>query len=134
MFVSESKFREAPHAFIPHILASPPNADALAALITKPAVEAALLVRLGNKANIYGQELDPQGRLRPADEAGGAPSKIDTQEVVGLYRDWVIPLTKDVEVRSALERGSGASAGSDVWEFAGRLLDPPAGRRAAGGH
>jgi chorismate mutase len=94
MFVSESKFREAPHLFIPHILSDPPNTEALAGLITKPAVEAALLVRLGNKANIYGQELGPDGKFVANKEA----VRIDTEEVVGLYRDWVIPLTKDVEV------------------------------------
>jgi chorismate mutase len=104
MFVSESKFREAPHKFIPHILAQPPNTEALAGLITKPAVEAALLIRLGNKAEIYGQELDPQGKLRKKGEtqdgaAGNdAETRLDTDEVVALYRDWVIPLTKDVEV------------------------------------
>lgn len=109
MFVSESKFREAPHKFIPHILAQPPNTEALAGLITKPAVEAALLVRLGNKAEIYGQELDPQGKLRknPGEaQAGGASddaeTRLDTDEVVALYRDWVIPLTKDVEVSSQM--------------------------------
>lgn len=107
MFVSESKFREAPHKFIPHILAQPPNTEALAGLITKPAVEAALLVRLGNKAEIYGQELDPQGKLRkaPGEDAkgldGDAETRLDTAEVVALYRDWVIPLTKDVEVSSS---------------------------------
>lgn len=104
MFVSESKFREAPHKFIPHILSQPPNTEALAGLITKPAVEAALLVRLGNKAEIYGQELDPQGKLRKnpgeaqAGASGDAETRLDTDEVVALYRDWVIPLTKDVEV------------------------------------
>lgn len=102
--MSESKFREAPHKFIPHILAQPPNNEALAGLITKPAVEAALLVRLGNKAEIYGQELDPQGKLRKnpgecqAGASGDAETRLDTDEVVALYRDWVIPLTKDVEV------------------------------------
>ncbi|KAJ9119686.1 hypothetical protein QFC22_003396 [Naganishia vaughanmartiniae] len=105
MFVSESKFRGAPHKFIPHILAQPPNTEALAGLITKPAVEAALLVRLGNKAEIYGQELDPQGKLRKSPgeatesgSSGHAETRLDTAEVVALYRDWVIPLTKDVEV------------------------------------
>jgi chorismate mutase len=96
MFVSESKFLSAPHDFIPHILASPPNSDALAALITKPAVEAKLLVRLANKARVYGCEMDADGRV-VANPDGGR-GKIDIEEVVGLYRDWVIPLTKDVEV------------------------------------
>lgn len=99
MFVSESKFLSAPHDFIPHILASPPNTDALAGLITKPAVEAKLLVRLANKARIYGCEMDADGRLiEVPDEEMGARGKIDLASVVSMYKDWVIPLTKDVEV------------------------------------
>ena len=93
MFVSESKFLDNPHHFIPHILASPPNTEALTALIYKPEVEARLLVRLGNKAKIYGGEIDADCRL-----IGDATGKIDVEEVVRLYKDWVIPLTKDVEV------------------------------------
>ncbi len=119
MFVSESKFREAPHDFIPHILSSPPDTQALADLITKPAVEAALLVRLGNKANIYGQELDAQGKPLLGD--AGRESKIDTNEVVGLYRDWVIPLTKDVEVDYLLHRLDGVPQEQiDAWMAVGK--------------
>lgn len=128
MFVSESKFRSAPHDFIPHILASPPNTDALAGLITKPAVEAALLVRLGNKAQIYGQELDGQGRLRApsVSEVNGVKgannvvnsedTKIDVQDIVTLYRDYVIPLTKDVEVDYLVHRLDGVPQEQiDAW-------------------
>ncbi|KAH7099558.1 chorismate mutase [Auriculariales sp. MPI-PUGE-AT-0066] len=43
-FVSESKFRDHPADFVPHILN--PNREVLEALITKPAVERALLERL----------------------------------------------------------------------------------------
>ena len=96
MFVSESKFLESPRSFIPHILS--PNPDALLALIVKPAVEAALLIRLEKKALLYGSELDASGQLVPA-EKGSNKMKIDVDEVVSLYRDWIIPLTKDVEVR-----------------------------------
>jgi hypothetical protein len=123
MFVSESKFLEAPHDFIPHILASPPNSDALAALITKPAVEAKLLVRLANKARVYGCEMDADGRV--INNPDGGRGKIDIEEVVGLYRDWVIPLTKDVEVSAAAD---------EIWaglSFSGRLSDSPSGRGAA---
>lgn len=99
MFVSESKFRAAPHDFIPHILSNPPNTDALAGLITKPEVEAKLLVRLGNKARVYGGETDTEGRpVQLSDAEIKARGKIDIEEVVGMYRDYVIPLTKDVEV------------------------------------
>lgn len=96
MFVSESKFLESPSSFIPHILSKPPNTSALEALITKPEVERRLLVRLGNKARLYGCEMDGDGKIvETVDEWRG---KIDIEVVVGLYRDWVIPLTKDVEV------------------------------------
>lgn len=97
MFVSESKFRSDPAAFIPHI--QNPNEDALAALITKPAVEAALLKRLAKKAEFYGQELDAAGNPKPTRKED---LKIDVDEVVSLYRDYIIPLTKDVEVSSIL--------------------------------
>jgi hypothetical protein len=99
MFVSESKFRSAPWDFIPHILSNPPNKAALEALITKPEVEARLLVRLANKARVYGCEMDADGHVVavPPHEAG-LRGKIDINHVVALYRDYVIPLTKDVEV------------------------------------
>lgn len=143
MFVSESKFRSAPWDFIPHILASPPNTDALAGLITKPAVEAALLVRLGNKAEIYGQELDAQGRLRrpsvgalSASVAGGGmttadkqlggddPQRVDVQDIVDLYRDYVIPLTKDVEVDYLVHRLDGVPQEQiDEWMKQGKQMN-----------
>ncbi|GFZ51414.1 hypothetical protein JCM24511_09176 [Saitozyma sp. JCM 24511] len=104
----------APHDFIPHILASPPNSDALAALITKPAVEAKLLVRLANKARVYGCEMDADGRV--VDSPDGGKGKIDIEEVVGLYRDWVIPLTKDVEVDYLIHRLDGVPQETiDAW-------------------
>lgn len=113
MFVSESKFQSAPADFIPHILANPPNREALAALITKPAVEARLLVRLANKAKVYGCEMDADGHV-----IGDTASRIDIEAVVGLYRDWVIPLTKDVEVSGCAGRRRG---------------DGPKGRARGGG-
>lgn len=96
MFVSESKFLSDPAAFIPHILN--PNPSALEALITKPAVEAALLVRLEKKAKWYGQELGPTGEVVNV-TTGAGETKLDVKEVVRLYKDYIIPLTKDVEVR-----------------------------------
>jgi chorismate mutase len=91
MFVSESKFLESPASFIPHILN--PNPPILESLITKPAVEAALLVRLAKKARWYGAELGSDGE--PLTEKG---EKVDVEEVVRLYREYIIPLTKEVEV------------------------------------
>lgn len=110
MFVSESKFQSAPADFIPHILADPPNRDALAALITKPAVEARLLVRLANKARVYGCEMDGDGNV-----IDDATQRIDIKTVVALYRDWVIPLTKDVEVGGSRITHSRSTTSSTGW-------------------
>ncbi|OCF36015.1 chorismate mutase [Kwoniella heveanensis BCC8398] len=117
MFVSESKFLSAPHDFIPHILSNPPNTEALAGLITKPAVEAKLLIRLANKARVYGCEMDADGRVvEVPDEEMAARGKIGIAEVVGMYKDWVIPLTKDVEVDYLIHRLDGVSQSQiDEW-------------------
>jgi chorismate mutase len=95
-FVSESKFRSDPAAFIPHI--ENPNPTALDALITKPAVERALLTRLGKKASIYGPEIDLSSGTTNGDDHHGAKWKIDVESVRELYESWIIPLTKEVEV------------------------------------
>ncbi|BGP56705.1 hypothetical protein JCM8202_005820 [Rhodotorula sphaerocarpa] len=102
MFVSESKFRSAPADFVPHILN--PNPAALLALITKPAVEAALLRRLDKKARWYGAELGPEG-----DPVAEMELKVHPEEVVRLYEEYIIPLTKDVEVEYLLHRLDGLS-------------------------
>ena len=93
-FVSESKFRDAPAAFVPHIRAR--DRAALDALITKPEVERRLLQRLRKKAALYATNFTPDGE--PAlDDA--AARKIDVDGVVELYEHYIIPLTKEVEVR-----------------------------------
>lgn len=102
-FVSESKFRSDPAAFVGPIRAR--DREALAALITKPEVERRLLQRVRNKARLYGQEVDADGRPVPlGDEGEGAGlsmgmGKIDVESVVALYEHHIIPLTKEVEVR-----------------------------------
>lgn len=105
MFVSESKFRSAPADFIPHILSTPPNREKLEALITKPAVEAALLKRLAEKAQVYGGDFDAAFKARNDGVGKEAEErererrrKIEVQTVVELYKEFVIPLTKVVEV------------------------------------
>lgn len=92
MFVSESKFLSDPPSFVPHILSK--NTEALEALITKPAVEAALLVRLEKKARWYGNPDDEED----GKDGSRRQEKVSAEVVVKLYRDYVIPLTKDAEV------------------------------------
>ncbi|KAI8994126.1 chorismate mutase [Trametes punicea] len=102
-FVSESKFRDNPAAFIPHIQSR--DREALAGLITKPEVEQKLLQRLRKKANLYALNFSPEGE--PLNDA--ATRKIDVDGVVELYEDYIIPLTKEVEVDYLLVRLDGMS-------------------------
>ncbi|CAE6507841.1 unnamed protein product [Rhizoctonia solani] len=105
-FVSESKFRSHPADFIPHILN--PNPQELLKLITKPEVEATLLDRVQRKTSIYAQELNPGGE--PIKNSMGVGKwKIDVECVRDLYENWIIPLTKEVEVEYLLRRLDGLS-------------------------
>ncbi|CAE7174848.1 unnamed protein product [Rhizoctonia solani] len=107
-FVSESKFRSHPADFIPHILN--PNPQELLRLITKPEVEATLLDRVQRKTSIYAQELNPGGE--PIKNSNGIGKwKIDVECVRDLYENWIIPLTKEVEVEYLLHRLDGLSQG-----------------------
>lgn len=110
MFVSESKFRSEPQSFLEPIRKA--DHAKLEALITKPAVEAALLVRLREKAKVYGQDLDKAVALMQANGSSAAvstprgeeKSKIEADEVVRIYETFVIPMTKKVEVDYLLKR------------------------------
>lgn len=97
MFVSESKFRADPASFVGPIQQR--DTKTLESLITRPEVEAALLVRLESKAKVYGQDLN--STVAPQ---GSSAEKIDPAVAVQLYRDFVIPLTKVVEVDYLLKR------------------------------
>jgi len=94
-FVSESKFRDDPAAFIPHIRSR--NREVLEGLITKPEVERKLLLRLRKKAATYAQEFSPDGEAMSNGHVS-ANAKIDVDGVVGLYENHIIPLTREVEV------------------------------------
>ena len=96
-FVSESKFKQDPATFIPVIQQG--DADALAALITNPEVERRLLVRLRKKAMLYAQDFASDGEPLPNCSSKG---KIDVDCVVDLYESYIIPLTKEIEVRGHL--------------------------------
>jgi chorismate mutase len=78
---------------VPHILNA--NRAALDALITKPEVERRLLQRLRKKAITYAQDFAADGEVQVSTSGG----KIDVDGVVDLYESYIIPLTKEVEVR-----------------------------------
>lgn len=95
-FVAEAKFRQNPDQFVPLIKQA--DRQALDAAITDPAVERKVLDRLRLKAKTYGT--DP-------DIAANAHPKVDADAVVAMYKDWVIPLTKEVEVDYLMQRLQG---------------------------
>ncbi|KAJ6258786.1 hypothetical protein Dda_6840 [Drechslerella dactyloides] len=101
-FVAEAKFREDVTGFTR--LIEERNGEEIGNRITKKAVEEEVLRRLRYKAKLYGRDptLKPdEGGLVGQDVGVG---KIDVEAVVRMYRDIVIPLTKDVEVEYLLQR------------------------------
>jgi chorismate mutase len=73
-------------------------------LLTNKAVEAKVLERLRRKALVYGQTLDEE------QEGTSKHLRIPVDLVVDLYKRWVIPITKEVEVDYLIQRGKAAAA------------------------
>ena len=95
-FVAESKFRSDEEKFTRLIKAE--DREAIGEAITNKAVEKTVLDRLRLKAQTYGTD--------PADANGGneGKAKINVDAVVSMYEDFVIPLTKVVEVEYLMQR------------------------------
>ena len=95
-FVAESKFQTETERFVRLIKAE--DRAGIDAAITNEAVEKKVLERLRLKAKTYGK--DPS----IADEG---PVKIQADAVVAMYKNHVIPLTKEVEVEYLMQRLAG---------------------------
>ncbi|KAI5296651.1 chorismate mutase aro7 [Ascosphaera acerosa] len=103
-FVAEAKFRKDPETYVRLIKAG--DRDGIAREITDAAQEQKVLQRLRRKAQTYGQDLDGEG----AGGSLGASSsgfKIDVDAVVNMYKNIVIPLTKELEVDYLMSRLKG---------------------------
>jgi len=98
-FVAESKFQSETERFTRLIQAG--DREGLGNAIVNKAVEKQVLERLRLKAQAYGT--DPS-----AGAGGGRESKIKVEAVVAMYEDFVIPLTKHVEVEYLMQRLSPA--------------------------
>jgi chorismate mutase len=94
-FVAESKFQSETEKFTRFIRAG--DREAIGDAITNKAVEKKVLERLKLKAQTYGT--DPS--LGPD---GWDQGKINVDAVVAMYEDFVIPLTKEVEVEYLMQR------------------------------
>ncbi|KAJ9644609.1 chorismate mutase aro7 [Coniosporium tulheliwenetii] len=92
-YVAEAKFRKETDRFVRLIKSN--DREGIDEAITDARVEKKVLERLRLKAKTYGT--DPDGG---ADE----PGKINVDAVVAMYKDYVIPLTKEVEVEYLMQR------------------------------
>ncbi len=93
MFVAESKFLNQTDEYMQLINAE--DREGIMELLTDRDVEERLLARVKRKAETYGQD--------PGDITKSY--KIEPLHVAEIYRRWIIPLTKDVEVDYLLIRG-----------------------------
>ena len=92
-FVAESKFQTETEKYTQLIKAG--DREGIGAAITNEAVEKKVLERLRLKARTYGTD--------PSIGAEG-PGKINVEAVVAMYKNFVIPLTKVVEVEYLMQR------------------------------
>ncbi|KAL1552515.1 Chorismate mutase, variant 2 [Salvia divinorum] len=93
-FVAEVKFRDSPQDYTPAILAK--DREGLMKLLTFESVEEAIKKRVEKKAMVFGQEVELQ--------ENGNYYKVKPELVSQLYGEWVIPLTKFVQVEYLLRR------------------------------
>jgi chorismate mutase len=91
LYVGESKFQEDPVRFTALVRAR--DDEALVAAITRAEVETRVLARVKAKVEAVQSVSDPVLRRL-----------VDPQTVVALFRDTLIPLTKDGEIRYLYQR------------------------------
>ena len=101
---TESKFRGDPEGYIE--LTRQNDVAGILKLLTDVGVEKKVLRRAHLKASTYGRDisvttLSSSGHSRNAQEQ---TMKVDPMAIVELYRDMIIPLTKDIEVRYLFRR------------------------------
>ncbi|MBA0719574.1 hypothetical protein Golax_007239 [Gossypium laxum] len=96
--VAEVKFRDEWKHYEPAIRAR--DKKTLMDLLTAPAVEKAVKKRVAKKACIFGQEV----KVGDDSDENKGKYKVNPAVVSRFYGDWVIPLTKDVEVQYLLHR------------------------------
>ncbi|KDP27193.1 hypothetical protein JCGZ_19892 [Jatropha curcas] len=97
-FVAEAKFRNSPDAYKAAIRAQ--DRDRLMDLLTYSKVEEAIKKRVEMKAITFGQEVT----ICFGDEDTDPVYKIDPGLVAELYGEWIMPLTKEVQVEYLLRR------------------------------
>ncbi|KAK4530123.1 hypothetical protein CCYA_CCYA03G0980 [Cyanidiococcus yangmingshanensis] len=103
-FVAEAKYRAAPALYRP--LIEQRDTEAIKENLTDRSVEAQLLRRVEMKAATYGREVEvgQMQRLRHEATLDGDESQHFPRLLANIYANYVIPLTKEVEVLYMLQR------------------------------
>lgn len=96
-FIAEAKFQSETERYTALIHAN--DAEGIMEALTNRAVEKKVLERVKRKASTYGQDIADSSVTVPSDQL-----KVDPQLISDLYRDFVMPLTKEVEVDYLLQR------------------------------
>ncbi|KZV33303.1 chorismate mutase 1, chloroplastic-like [Dorcoceras hygrometricum] len=97
-FVAEAKFRASQDAYKSAIVTQ--DRAQLMDLLTHPAVEEAVKRRVEEKTRRFGQELTIDG----VEDVANPVYKINPRLVADLYDNWIMPLTKQVQVEYLLRR------------------------------
>ncbi|MQL74096.1 hypothetical protein Taro_006472, partial [Colocasia esculenta] len=95
-FVAEAKFQASTDVYETPIKSQ--DKDLLMHLLTYETVETAIKERVEMKAKMYGQEIDGKNDEKPP------VYKIAPSLVADLYGEWIMPLTKEVQVAYLLRR------------------------------
>ncbi|KAJ9683734.1 hypothetical protein PVL29_019349 [Vitis rotundifolia] len=98
-FVAEAKFQASPDAYEAAIKAQ--DSQRLMDMLTYQRVEDVVKMRVEMKTKAYGQEVMMNGM---EDDDAGPVYKIKPSLVADLYGDWIMPLTKEVQVAYLLRR------------------------------
>ncbi|KAF0906068.1 hypothetical protein E2562_009075 [Oryza meyeriana var. granulata] len=103
-YVAEVKFKYSPQEY--SLLIRTKDTNALMNLLTFKAVEEKVKKRVEKKARIFGQNvtLEEDSAGKQEGNTGGSEYKVNPEMLSNLYDQWVMPLTKDVEVEYLLRR------------------------------
>jgi len=110
-FVAESKYRSDPEGYKRLVAAG--DAEGVMELLTNAAVEKKVLKRARLKAATYGTEpsteiirnpLDSGDTMAVGDANPEKQGKVDPTVIEDIYKKFIIPLTKDIEVAYLFQR------------------------------
>ncbi|XAR55911.1 Chorismate mutase [Bertholletia excelsa] len=97
-FVAEAKFRESPASYESAIIEQ--DRARLMEMLTFEEVEVIVKKRVEKKTKTFGQEVG----INQEEDTAQAVYKIRPSIVANLYADWIMPLTKEVQVQYLLRR------------------------------